>query len=118
MTMKRYTRHTLPPLLFLLFLLLPAEVSAVDTQVLADSLQARYVPFSAVWSPRAKVKQVRVNGSNVTVRTNGVLGGVVFTPSELTAMRKQVSMWVFGHPRGKVSIYSNKDELSEPIPHR
>ena len=91
---------------------------AVDTQVLADSLQARYVPFSEVWSPKVKVKQVRVNGNNVTVRTNGVLGGVVFTPSELVALRKQVSLWVLGHPRGKVSIYSRKYELSELIPDR
>lgn len=104
--------------IFFILLLLSAKVSAVDTQVLADSLQARYVPFSAVWSPQVKVKQVRVNGSNVTVRTNGVLGGVVFTPSELTAMRKQVSQWVLGHPRGKVSIYSNKYELGELVPDR
>lgn len=104
--------------IFFILLLLSAEVSAVDTQVLADSLQARYVPFSAVWSPQVKVKQVRVNGSNVTVRTNGVLGGVVFTPSELADMRKQVSLWVLGHGRGKVSIYSNKYELGELVPDR
>ncbi|MGN0234752.1 MAG: hypothetical protein ACI4BD_00335 [Paludibacteraceae bacterium] len=100
------------------FLLLSADVLAVDTQALADSLQARYVPFSAVWSPQVKVKQVRVNGTNVTVRTNGVLGGVVFSPAELTAMRRQVSLWVLGHGRGKVSIYSNKYELGELLPDR
>ena len=116
--MRLLTKHILPPIIFLLLLLLPADALAVDTQALADSLQARYVPFSSAWSPRVKVKQVRVNGSNITVRTNGVLGGVVFTPSELTAMRKQVSLWVLGHPRGKVSIYTNKYELSELIPDR
>lgn len=110
--MNRYFLSTI----FLFFFTI--HTSAVDTQVLADSLQARYVPFSAVWSPRVKVKQVRVNGSSVTVRTNGVLGGVVFTPSELTAMRKQVSLWVLGHPRGKVSIYSNRYELGELVPDR
>ena len=91
---------------------------AVDTQALADSLQARYVPFSAVWSPCVKVKQVRVKGNSVTVRTNGTLGGVVFTPGELAEMRKQVSMWVLGHPKGKISVYSNKYELGELVPDR
>lgn len=110
--MNRYFLSTI----FLFFFTI--HTLAVDTQVLADSLQARYVPFSSAWSPRVKVKQVRVNGSSVTVRTNGVLGGVVFSPSELAEMRKQVSRWVLGHPRGKVSIYSNKYELSELIPDR
>ena len=118
MTMKRHTIHTLFPFIFLSFLLLSIDASAVDTQVLADSLQALYVPFSSVWSPQVKVKQVRVNGNNITVRTNGVLGGVVFTPSELTAMRKQVSLWILGHGRGKVSIYSNTYELGELVPDR
>ena len=86
--MNRYFFSTI----FLFFFTI--HTLAVDTQVLADSLQARYVPFSEVWSPKVKVKQVRVNGNNVTVRTNGVLGGVVFTPSELVALRKQVSLWV------------------------
>ncbi|MGN1239867.1 MAG: hypothetical protein ACI4TV_03215, partial [Paludibacteraceae bacterium] len=114
--MKPIFPHTL--YILSIFLFFSTNALAVDTQVLADSLQARYVPFSAVWSPQVKVKQVRVNGSSVTVRTNGVLGGVIFTPSELTEMRKQVSLWVLGHPRGKVSIYSNKYELSELIPDR
>ena len=116
--MKRHTLHTLFPFIFLSFLLLSIDASAVDTQVLADSLQALYVPFSSVWSPQVKVKQVRVNGNNITVRTNGVLGGIVFTPSELTAMRKQVSLWILGHGRGKVSIYSNTYELGELVPDR
>ena len=100
------------------FLCLSSSALAVDTQALADSLQAWYVPFSDVWSPRVKVKQVRVNGSNITVRSNGVLGGVVFTPSELTVLRKKVSILVLGHERGKVSVYSNKYELGELIPDR
>lgn len=100
------------------FLCLSSNALAVDTQALADSLQAWYVPFSDVWSPRVKVKQVRVNGSNITVHSNGVLGGVVFTPSELTALRKKVSILVLGHERGKVSVYSNKYELGELIPDR
>ena len=100
------------------FLCLSSSALAVDTQALADSLQAWYVPFSDVWSPRVKVKQVRVNGSNITVHSNGVLGGVVFTPSELTALRKKVSILVLGHERGKVSVYSNKYELGELIPDR
>ena len=100
------------------FLCLSSSALAVDTQALADSLQAWYVPFSDVWSPRVKVKQVRVNGSNITVHSNGVLGGVVLTPSELTALRKKVSILVLGHERGKVSVYSNKYELGELIPDR
>ena len=55
-TMKRHTLHTLFPFIFLSFLLLSIDASAVDTQVLADSLQALYVPFSSVWSPQVKVK--------------------------------------------------------------
>ena len=114
--MRRFHIHSL--YIFFTLLLFSVKVLAVDTQVLADSLQARYVPFSSVWSPQVKVKQVRVNGSSVTVRTNGVLGGIVFSPSDLVALRKQVSLWVLGHPRGKVSIYSNKYELGELLPDR
>ena len=99
-------------------LLASGNLYATDTQALADSLQARYIPFSTVWSPKVKVRQVRVKGNSVTVRSNGTLGAVVFTPKELTEMRKQVSQWVLGHGKGNVSIYSGRYELGELVPNR
>lgn len=86
-------------------------------QQLADSLQT-YTGFSTLWAPAVRVTQVRVNGNNITVRTNNTLSGVAFTPSQLREVRRHISRMVLGHERGNVSIYSGKYELGELLTER
>ena len=74
-------------------------------QELADSLTV-YTGFSPVWSPAVRVKQLRVNGNNVTVRTNTTLRDVRWTPESIKDIKRKVSNWVLGHERGKVTILS------------
>ena len=129
--MKKQLQH----ILFLLILILPAaatETYAIGMRELGDSLNLYYNRFffpaagdsaslqrsATVWAPPVRVRQLRVNGSTVVVRTNGTLGGIVFTPEELKRMRSDVSRWVSGNGRGKVQIYSDKYELAELIPAR
>lgn len=89
---------------------------AIGQHQLADSLTA-YAAFpSAV--PAVRVTSLTVNNNTVSVHTNKVLGGLSLSPTELTALRRQVSLWVLGHPNGKVSIYSEKNELGELITDR
>ena len=72
-------------------------------QELADSLTA-YTGFSPLWSPAVRVKQLRVNGNNVTVRTNATLRDVRWTPENIKDIKRKVSYWVLGHERGKVTL--------------
>ena len=77
----------------------------IGMQELADSLTV-YTGFSPVWSPAVRVKQLRVNGNNVTVRTNTTLRDVRWTPESIKDIKRKVSNWVLGHERGKVTILS------------
>ena len=77
----------------------------IGMQELADSL-TEYTGFSPVWSPAVRVKQLRVNGNNVTVRTNTTLRDVRWTPESIKDIKRKVSNWVLGHERGKVTILS------------
>ena len=127
--MKKQLQH----ILFILILLVAAtETYAIGMRELGDSLNLYYNRFffpvagdsatlqrsATVWAPPVRVRQLRVNGSTVVVRTNGTLGGIVFTPEELKQMRNDVSRWVLGNTKGKVSIYSDKYELAELVPAR
>ncbi len=129
--MKKPLQH----ILFILILILPAaatETYAIGMRELGDSLNLYYNRFfflvagdsaslqrsATVWAPPVRVKQLRVNGNSVVVRTNGTLGGIVFTSEELKRMRNDVSRWVLGNARGKVQIYSDKYELAELVPAR
>ncbi len=82
----------------------PAKAQ-IGMQELADSLTV-YTGFSPVWSPAVRVKQLRVNGNNVTVRTNTTLRDVRWTPESIKDIKRKVSNWVLGHERGKVTILS------------
>lgn len=131
-----HKRHLLYILCTWLAICVSDPACAINVKELADSLNLHYNRFfypktpagdtiapvlarsATVWVPPVRVRQMRVNGSTVTVRTNATLGGVVFTPEELKQMRRDVSRWVLGHERGKVSIYSEKYELAELVPTR
>lgn len=87
-------------------------------QELEDSLNVRYNPFSTAWSAPIRVRQMRVNGVNITIRTNNTLSGIVFSPDELRDLRRQISLWLLGNERGKVTVYTGRYELGELIPDR
>lgn len=83
-------------------------------QELGDSLTA-YTGFSSVWSPPVRVKQLRVDGKNITVRTNLTLRDVRWTPQNLAELKQQVSRWVLGNTNGKVNIYAGKTLIDELV---
>ncbi len=85
---------------------------------LQDSLNTYYNPFCTQWSAPIRVKQLRTNGNTIVLRTNATLGGVPFSPDELTALRRQISLWVLGNTTGKVTIYAGGYELGELVPNR
>ena len=53
------------------FFLLPAHAE-LSMRELGDSLMA-YTGFSNVWSPKVRVKNLRVKDNNVTLQTNTTL---------------------------------------------
>ena len=93
-----HKRHLLYILCTWLAICVSALARAINVKELADSLNLHYNRFfypktpagdtiapvlarsATVWVPPVRVRQMRVNGSTVTVRTNATLGGVVFTP--------------------------------------
>ena len=83
-------------------------------QELGDSLTV-YTGFSNVWSPAVRVKQLRVDGRNVTVRTNATLHDVRWTPQNIAEVKQKVSWWVLGNTDGKVSIFTGKTLIDELV---
>lgn len=77
---------------------------------LGDSLFA-YTGFSRVWSPSVRVKQMRINGNNVVLKTNGTLRDYRWTPECIKDIQRQVSLWTLGHENGKVTIYSSNTDI-------
>ena len=73
---------------------------------LGDSLMA-YTGFSPVWSPKVRVKSMRVNGDAVTIKTNATLKDFRWTPQNLEELKQKVSLWTTGTPSGKVTIYAD-----------
>lgn len=122
--MKRFASYIILVVLFLGHI--PAGYAAgsssaakggIGMRELADSLN-QYTRFSTLWAPAVRVKQLRINGNTITVRTNTTLSGVAFTPAQLQEIRKNVSLWVLGHKKGKVSIYSGDYELGSLLTDR
>lgn len=83
-------------------------------RALGDSLM-NWTGFSRVWSPTVRVKQMRVNGDNVTLRTNNTLRDVRWTPQNLRDIQRRVSRWTLGHPNGNVTIYSGNTDIATLI---
>ena len=82
----------------------------VGMQELADSLTA-YTGFSRVWSPAVRVKNMRVSGNSVTLRTNATLKDMRWTPDNVAEIKRKVSLWVLGHEHGNVTIYSANSDI-------
>ena len=83
-------------------------------QELADSLTA-YTGFSTLWAPPVRVKQMRVNGNNVTLHTNLTLRDYRWTPENIAEVKRKVSLWTLGHENGKVTIYSGRTNIETLI---
>ena len=94
----------------LCFLSLIPTRAQIGVQELGDSLMA-WTGFSRVWSPTVRVKQLRVNGNNVTLRTNATLKDVRWTPENIADIKRCVSRWTLGHEKGIISIYSGKTDI-------
>ena len=93
--------------------LVPAHAT-IGMHELGDSLTV-FTGFSSVWSPAVRVKQLRVDGKNITVRTNATLHDVRWTPQNLAALKRNISRWVLGHPNGKVTVYTGKTDIDELV---
>lgn len=83
-------------------------------RTIGDSLM-NYTGFSKVWSPRVRVKQVRVDGDKVTLRTNQTLHDYRWTPESVADVKRRVSMWVLGKPDGEVTIFSGQEEIEDLV---
>lgn len=107
-------------LLVIVFLLSPftSYLSPLSAQIgmreLGDSLMA-WTGFSRVWSPTVRVKQMRIDGNNVTLKTNMTLKDVRWTPQNIAEVKRKVSVWTLGHPNGKVTIYSGTTDIETLI---
>ncbi len=102
--------------LFFVFLLVRGGSYAIPLKDLSDSLFAYSQRFANI--EPVQVKNIRQNGLNIAVYTNPSLSQLSLSPDELLLLKRQVSMWVRGDSKGKVSIYSDKHELAELITSR
>lgn len=88
----------------------PLSYSQIGMRELGDSLMA-YTGFSRLWSPAVRVKQLRVSGNNVSVRTNQTLHDFRWTEENLDRLCRKVSLWTLGHENGKVTIYAGQTDV-------
>ena len=99
--MAKTTSKKLHILVCILYSVLCTPLHAqIGMQALGDSLM-NWTGFSRVWSPTVRVKQMRVNGDEVVLRTNLTLRDVRWTPENLRDLQRKVSTWTLGHPKGK-----------------
>lgn len=112
------TKHYSCLLFFLLvapmWLSLSAAQAPVGMRALGDSLMA-YTGFSPVWSPSVKVKRMRVDGNTITIETNAILSHYNWTPANVKDVKRQVSLWLLGHKKGEVTIYTDNYEIGQLI---
>ena len=88
----------------------PLSYAQIGMRELGDSLMA-YTGFSRLWSPSVRVKQLRVSGDNVSVRTNQTLHDFRWTDQNLDSLCRKVSLWTLGHENGKVTIYAGSTDI-------
>ena len=88
----------------------PVRAQGEMQKALADSLTA-FTGFPSLWSPPVRVKSLRVNGNKVTIKTNGTLKDVRWTSALVKQVKRDVSRWVLGHEKGKVTIYSANTDI-------
>ena len=70
-------------------------------QSIEDSLN-NYAPFPPC-VPKVRVRNLRVKGSNIHVYTNHTLSCLSLSTVQLSHLRKQISLWVLGNEKGKVT---------------
>jgi hypothetical protein len=93
-------------IVLLLLLIVPTISHAqIGMRELGDSLM-QWTGFSRAWSPTVRVKQMRINGNEVTLKTNLTLHDVRWTPQNVTEIKRKVSRWTLGHEKGRVAIYT------------
>lgn len=88
----------------------PVRAQGEMQKALADSLTA-FTGFPSLWSPPVRVKSLRVNGNKVTIKTNGTLKDVRWTSALVKQVKRDVSRWVLGNEKGKVTIYSANTDI-------
>lgn len=111
--MAKITSKHILILCLLSFVLAPAKAD-IGMQELGDSLTA-WTGFSSVWSPVVKVKNLRVNGNKITVKTNKTLKDVRWTTANIAELKRKVSRWVLGHERGKVTIQTANIDIENLV---
>ena len=108
--MKIFDLSKIIALALLLALGSPLSYAQIGMRELGDSLMA-YTGFSRLWSPSVRVKQLRVSGDNVSVRTNQTLHDFRWTDQNLDSLCRKVSLWTLGHENGKVTIYAGSTDI-------
>lgn len=93
--------------------LIPVKAE-IGMRELGDSLMA-YTGFSPLWSPKVRVKGLRINGNEVTVKTNATLKDYRWTPENIADVKRKVSQWTLGKADGKVTIYSSGIDIESLI---
>ena len=86
---------------------------ALDKQALADTLTA--YAKSKAYVGNVNVQRVRVRNQLVWVYTNGTLGQLSLTPSDVQELRLLVSQVVLGNNQGKVTLYTGDYEIGELV---
>ena len=87
---------------------------AIGMKELGDSLMV-WTGFARSWSPTVRVKQLRINGDEVTLKTNLTLHDVRWTPDNVAEVKRKVSVWTLGHENGTVTIYTGSATIDELI---
>lgn len=88
--------------------------ASITMEQLGDSLTA-FSGFSSFWASPVKVKNLRVNGNKVTVRTNHVFKDLRWTPALITQAKRNVSRWVLGNEKGKVTLIAGKTPIEDLV---
>ena len=105
-------------IVFALFTLYTIHHTPIHAQTgmreLGDSLMT-WTGFSRAWSPTVRVKQMRINGDNVSLKTNNTLHDVRWTPENVAEIKRKVSLWTLGHEKGKITIYTGTASIDDLI---
>lgn len=101
-------------ILFCTLLFCSVAQAQIGMRELGDSLMV-WTGFSRVWSPSVRVKQMRINGNQVTLKTNLTLRDVRWTPENVAEIKRKVSLWTLGYEKGNVTIYSGQTDIESLI---
>ena len=86
---------------------------ALNKQTLADTLTA--YARSKAYVSEVEVQRLRVKNQLVWVYTNGTLGQLSLTPTDVRDLRLLISQMVLGHNQGKVTLYTGDYEIGELV---